>query len=455
MDKTTIATAIPYTQMGMLKSLYYRYCSHQLTLDDFDTSLNAHMFCLGTSGSGKSRFITKLATAEIAAGHSVFLIDTAQDTFRQVLYYCITQGIDPARVIILDATQPGIPVPDFNIFDVPPGAFEDSIVDGFIAAHRGFLGESFGERQADVLRMLAYTFIKANAPFLPYAVRFLTEEKIRNTILKRANDKTLSAFWTHMSKQNSYNAVIESSRNKLNALAMNTLVSQYFDRNRSTVDLYQAFNEGKIILLNLSENHYKDRSSRALLGALFLFLAHQALLRRELDPAQNKTPVTLLLDEAHQYYISDFVLPFYTGTRKHNVGIQLFSQSCNNFPPNDIDIFLATAAHLVAFGIGSRDAERLVKDLCMPLDNHFIRGATGFDLYGPYGEVQYYSTGEQREHAIAELVRQSQRRLFWRVRTQNTINLYLAETAYTPTLTVPREEEEAYRRASAHVHASA
>lgn len=198
------------------------------------------------------------------------------------MYYCITKEIDPARVVILDATIPSIPVPDFHIFDVPEGSFPDSIVDGFVAAHRGFLGESFGERMADVLRMLEYTILKAKDPFLPYAIRFLTEEKIRNATLKRADDKTLTDFWQHMTQQKSYNMVIESSRNKLNALAMNTLVSQYFDSNRSTVDLYQAFNEGKIILLNLSENHYKDRSSRALLGALFLFLTHNALLRREL-----------------------------------------------------------------------------------------------------------------------------------------------------------------------------
>ena len=282
MQKNVIATATPYEQMGILKSLLYRWFPIRLTLEDFDKSLNFHSYVLGTSGSGKSRFITRLATASIDAGHSVFLIDTAQDPFRQVLYHCITTGIDPSRVIILDATQPDIPVPDFHIFAVPPGSFEDSIVDGFLAAHRGFLGDSFGERQADILRMLAYTFIRANAPFLPYSIQFLTHEKIRKAILKRANDKTLTEFWTHMTEQKSYNTVIESSRNKLNALAMNRLVSHFFDSNRSTVDLYQAFNRGMVILLNLSENYYKDRSSRALLGALFLFLAHQALLRREL-----------------------------------------------------------------------------------------------------------------------------------------------------------------------------
>jgi hypothetical protein len=233
---------------------------------------------------------------------------------------------------------------------------------------------------------------------------------------------------------------------------MNALVSPFFDSNCSTVDLYQAFQDGKIILLNLSENHYKDRSSRALLGALFLFLAHQALLRRELDDDHKKTQVDLILDEAYQYYISDFVLPFYTGTRKHSVGIKMFSQSANNFPQGDVDIFLATASHLVAFGIGSKDAERIVKDLAMPLDQDMIKSAQ-WDIYGPYGEMQYWSISEQREHAVAELVRQSQRRMFWRVRTADRIDLYLAETEHVPKLKVSPTEERAYRLESARHHA--
>ena len=150
--------------------------------------------------------------------------------------------------------------------------------------------------------------------------------------------------------------------------------------------------------------------------------------------------------------MSDFVLPFYTGTRKHNVGIKIFSQSCNNFPPNDIDIFLATAAHLVAFGIGSKAAARIASDILLPR-NHDMVKSSHRDIYGTYGEESFYSIAEQREHAVAEIMRQSQRRLFWRVRMADDIKLYLAETAYVPKLTVPYEEEMAYRRESARYHA--
>jgi hypothetical protein len=134
------------------------------------------------------------------------------------------------------------------------------------------------------------------------------------------------------------------------------------------------------------------------------------------------------------------------------VGIKIFSQSCNNFPPNDIDIFLATAAHLVAFGIGSKDAARIASDILLPRNYDMVK-SNNRDFYGTYGPEQYFSVSEQREHAVAEIMRQSQRRLFWRVRTADDIKLYLAETAYVPKLTVPFEEEMAFRRQSAQYHA--
>jgi hypothetical protein len=114
-----IATAVPYEQMGMVRSLWYRARPKRLTLDDFTTSLNRMLLCLGAPGSGKSRLIAALAVAYIGAGFTVMLIDTGLDVFRQVLSYCIHHRIPPERVVIMDAPS-GLPVPDVCPLAVPP-----------------------------------------------------------------------------------------------------------------------------------------------------------------------------------------------------------------------------------------------------------------------------------------------------------------------------------------------
>ena len=108
---SVIATATPYIQMSLARSLWYQWRPKHITLADFSLALNQMLLCFGAPGSGKSRLIAALAFAYIAAGFTVMLIDTGLDVFKQVLAFCIHTRIPPERVVIMDAPS-GLPVPD-------------------------------------------------------------------------------------------------------------------------------------------------------------------------------------------------------------------------------------------------------------------------------------------------------------------------------------------------------
>ena len=269
MKMRPFAVGRPYTQMSWLKLLWYMLRPKQLTLREFSTALNGMLLCLGAPGSGKSRLLAALAMAYITAGYAVLLIDTGLDVFRQVLAFCIRSEISPERVVIMDATRP-YPVPDLCPLTVPPDLPRESIIDGILASWRGFLADGLGPRQEDIMRMLATTLIAANAPYFPYAVEFLVNERMRKAILRRANEKRLTDYWTHLTSQSGYHTWIESSRNKLNSAASNRLVASFYDSNVPSFDFYDGFNRGDIVLLNASDNFYQDRSSQSLLCSTML-----------------------------------------------------------------------------------------------------------------------------------------------------------------------------------------
>jgi hypothetical protein len=410
------------------------------------------LLCLGSSGVGKSHLLAALAFAYIAAGFTVMLIDTGLDVFKQVLAFCIRTHVPPERVVIMDAPS-GLPVPDVCPLAVPPDLPRATIVDGFLATWRGWLAEGLGPRQEDIMRMLATTLIACNAPYLPWAVRFLTEDKMREQMLRRASDPELSRYWAFMTKSRSFQTWIESSRNKLNSACQNPLVASYFDSNKPTFDFFTGFNSAMIILLNASDNFYQDKSSQSLLCSTMLFLAHQALLRRESMPEHERKPVAILCDEVSRYWVSDFLIPHVVLGRKYGGQMKLFTQSAQQVPPADLDILLSSCGHLVSFTIGSRDAQRIAPDLLMPKDVDMVKGATGWDIYGMYGDVAHWSISEQVQHGVSQLMNQGRQEMIWRIKTTTGSAIYLAKTAYVPDYTVTKEEEETYRRESARHHA--
>jgi len=250
---------------------------------------------------------------------------------------------------------------------------------------------------------------------------------IRRLTLRRARDPKLTTYWQHLTKNKTFHTWIESSRNKLNAAAQNSLVSSYFDSNQPTFDFYEGLNQKKIILLNASDNFYQDRSSQSLLCSTMLFLAHQALLRRESLPQQARTPVVILCDEVSRYWVSDFIIPHLVLGRKYGGKFMCFSQSTGQIPPADLDIILSSVGHLVSFTVGNQDARRLAPDLFMPKDYDQVKTVSGTDLYGDWGDHSYYSVSEQTQHGIAELMNQGRQEMIWRIKKAQGAEVFLAE----------------------------
>jgi hypothetical protein len=185
-----------------------------------------------------------------------------------------------------------------------------------------------------------------------------------------------------------------------------------------------------------------------------LFLAHQALLRRESMPQHERKPVAILCDEVSRYFVSEFIIPHVVLGRKYGGEMKLFTQSAQQIPPADLDILLSSCGHLVSFTIGSRDAQRIAPDLLMPKDMDMVKGAAGRDIYGAYGDhTTYWSISEQVQHGVSQLMNQGRQEMIWRIKTTSGSAIYLAKTAHVPDYTVMKEEEMAYRLESARYHA--
>lgn len=410
---------------------------------DFDDTLNNHTIVPGISGTGKTSLLKTIALQ--AFNHSVVLIDTHRDAFIDTLHACIALGVQPSRVIVVDATTPKygtIVLDPLHIAGVEPYVCVDSL----LAACRGVWRESWGARMEDCLRHLFLTLQATNLP-LSVGLTFLENEKMHRLILAKTNDPELENFWQYFFKY--HRGDIESSRNKLSSFLLNPFIKPMFDNVGSTIDFYHAFNKGKIVLINLSRNYFKDDSSRGFLGAIFLSMAYNALLQREND--KEKRPVVMLCDEIHEYYIPEFVNPILTGARKYGAGLKMFTQSLGGFKPQDLEVIFSTTASIISFAVGFADGRRIVDELFTFRNDEIVKHQKR-DMFGGYGDKTFYSAVEQRQHALAELMEQAQREVFVRIKKRQGNETYIGHVADVPEFKVSPEEEAEYRRESARHH---
>jgi len=170
-------------------------------------------------------------------------------------------------------------------------------------------------------------------------------------------------------------------------------------------------------------------------------------------PQHERKPVAILCDEVSRYWVSEFIIPHVVLGRKYGGEMKLFTQSAQQVPPADLDILLSSCGHLVSFTIGSRDAQRVAPDLFLPKDADMVKGATGWDIYGMYGDAAHWSISEQVQHGVSQLMNQGRQEMIWRIKTTTGSAIYLAKTAHVPDYTVTKEEEGVYRLESARHHA--
>jgi hypothetical protein len=409
---------------------------------------NGHSFTSGLSRMGKSSLLEIEAVKKILMKplQSVVVIDSHASTSTEILHACIAHGIDPARVILIDLTQPQYGVPRIWLLFAELG-LEYVVVDGLVAAFREIYGKGIADRAADILTQLFRTIQKSKTPFTD-ANKFLLNARFRRDVLEQCADEELTDFWQYIFGLRN-REIVESSRNKINALVGHDFIRPMLQDTFNTINFFDALNEGKIIIINL-DHAYFGLYSRGLLGSIFLFLAYQAVIRRK--PTQEYTPIWFYLDEFHEYAVPEFYLPYFTASAKYNANISIYTQTLDRFDQYDLNTILGNVGAIISFAISHKDATILAPNMLTAFGEHIrkqkrdIYSLLGLDK--GYGEATYYSTGEEEKNLHHELLNQRRREIILRIKGTKDIGLYYGEVVEAPEYHVTPEEEHEYRLAS-------
>jgi hypothetical protein len=148
-----------------------------------------------------------------------------------------------------------------------------------------------------------------------------------------------------------------------------------FTQPKNKLDLFDAMNDGKIILVSTAKDLLKREGSQ-LLGRFFIAMLAQAALERSTLPERLRNPTFVYVDEAQEYF-DDSIETILAQARKYHVGLTLAHQTLDQLSPRLRSAILANTSMKCAGGVSAKDARALADELhttCEFIDGMKRRG---------------------------------------------------------------------------------
>ena len=178
---------------------------------------DTHLYCIGTTGTGKSKFLEHLFVSDVKAGRGCGLVDPHGDLARDVLANLLSSGYFKKpevlkRVIYFDPARTDFTIP-FNVLcaSLPPYTLAHQIIEAFRRTWPQSLREAPRFMNITLAAVLALILARRTLVDLP---TLLTDKTFRESVLADVDDPNVVEFFHNRYDQWGRGFTIESVLNK-------------------------------------------------------------------------------------------------------------------------------------------------------------------------------------------------------------------------------------------------
>jgi len=323
------------------------------------TDRRRHMYIIGKSGTGKSTLLANMIVNDLKHGEGLAVVDPHGDLIETVLDYIPRHRIND--VIIVDPADPHAVV-KMNVFEGGSVVHRELIASGIVAIFQKMYANSWGPRLEYILRNALLTLLSQNAK-LEDVLRILTDQKYRARVVENMDDQVLKNFWlaefdtmTERLRAESISPIL----NKVGQFVTSPLVRNVVNAQTSSFDIETIMNEGKILLVNVSQGKLGEDNA-ALLGAMIITKIQLAAMNRVYLPEEQRRDFYLYIDEFQNFATTSFV-KILSEARKYRLNLILANQYMAQIPDEVKAAIFGNAASMMSFILGAQDADWMQKE---------------------------------------------------------------------------------------------
>lgn len=318
-----------------------------------------HLYVVGKTGTGKSTLLANMIVNDLRHGEGLAVVDPHGDLVETVLDFIPKRRINDT--VVLDPADPEAVV-RLNLFDGGTVVHRELVASGLVAMFYKLYSHSWGPRLEHILRSTLLTLLSRHAR-LEDVLRLLTDEHYRQRVVDKLDDPVLAAFWRHefegMHERQRAEA-IAPILNKIGQFVTSPLVRRVANARHSSIDIEDILNEGKILLVNVSQGKLGEDNA-ALLGAMLITRLQLAAMNRVYLPEGQRRDFFLYIDEFQNFATTSFI-KILSEARKYRLNLVLANQYIAQVPPEVREAILGNAGSLVSFTLGAHDAAVLRRE---------------------------------------------------------------------------------------------
>jgi hypothetical protein len=337
-----------------------------------------HCHIVGGTGHGKTQLMQRMIHADLAAAQrerrSVVVIDSQGDLINKLVRLALFDPDAPDsladRLVLIDPADIEFPAA-LNLFDAHLERLQgyravdrERVLNGVIELYEVFFGAMLGaeltQKQGVIFRYLARLMVTIPGATIHTLMRLMEDGKPFKPYMEKLEGSARYFFETEFFHP-SFSATKKQILKRLWGVLSTPAFERMFAQEANKLDLFEAMNEGKIILVSTAKDLLKSDGS-ALLGRFFIAMLAQAALERSTIPAEDRTPTFVYVDEAQEYF-DDSIETILNQARKYRVGLTLAHQTLDQLSPRLRSAIHSNTSLKCVGGVSAKDARALADEL--------------------------------------------------------------------------------------------
>lgn len=332
-----------------------------------------HMHIVAGSGHGKTQtlqYLIKRDIEQVREGNLGFAVIDSQGDLIQKVKEREAIGQMQDKVLIVDPNDIAFP-PALNMFDMGLAHTQhaseverEKIINGTVDLYAyifsSLLGAELTQKQGVIFTYLARMMMVITSANIQ-TLQALVEDGSQFKEHFQKLDPSSRHFFETQFFSKSFAPTRQQVLTRLWGVLSNKTFERMFSASENKVNLFDAMNDGKIVLINTAKDLLKTDGC-SIFGRFFVALISQAALSRSILPENQRKPFMVYIDEAHDYF-DDRIEDIANQARKYNVGLVLSHQNLDQASTKLRASIMSSTSIKLAGGVSAKDAQVLAQNM--------------------------------------------------------------------------------------------